>query len=66
MNAEAPLSGALAAVGAQAPLELGTIALGLLAGLALFLFGLDLMTSALKTVAGIIFRALTEIRSRWA
>ncbi len=34
------------------PLELGTMGMGLLAGLALFLFGIEQMTDALKVIAG--------------
>ena len=39
-------------VSSSPPLELGSMGMGLLAGLALFLFGIDQMTDALKVLAG--------------
>ena len=40
------------------PLDVGSIAVGLLGGLALFLYGMDKLTDALKDVAGAGMRKL--------
>ena len=41
-----------------AEIEVGTMAMGLLGGLAIFLFGMEMMTDSLKTVAGDGMRTL--------